>query len=86
MKLKPTNEDAAIKLRGCVVPPLAVGLATAEEQKGGLLAVEIQLSFLSEQRSVKFEMVSEERFRLPIKRTSPPVIMLVSCVHYFPVF
>ena len=30
MKLKPTNEDAAIKLRGCVVPPLAVGLATVE--------------------------------------------------------
>ena len=32
MKLKPTNEDPAIKPRGCVVPPLAVGLATAVEQ------------------------------------------------------
>lgn len=30
MKLKPTNEDAAIKLRGCVLPPLAAGLATVE--------------------------------------------------------
>ena len=29
MKLKPTRADAPVKLRRCVMPPLAVGLVTA---------------------------------------------------------
>jgi hypothetical protein len=60
MKLKPTKDDALIKLRRCVAPPLAVGLAAARfsKQKRGSVTNYSYMSVNHWKFLSKLEMIS----------------------------
>lgn len=97
MKPKPTKEDAPIKLRRRVAPPLAVGLATATAQKAQSQVVEIQLSLkwfqvgglgLPILQLIYYGKTETDLCYTGVvvstnQRNSLPINLLLSCMHVF---